>query len=55
VLPRDEVSVVLDRSLRVRRTLRDGDASAGDERDEDEQEGQESSHNGLRSVWETGS
>jgi hypothetical protein len=29
----------MDDLLRVRRTLRDGHASAGDERDEDEQEG----------------
>jgi hypothetical protein len=30
---------VVDDLLRVRRTLRNGHASAGDERDEDEQEG----------------
>jgi alkylation response protein AidB-like acyl-CoA dehydrogenase len=31
----------------MRRTLRDGDASAGDERDEDQQEGKKPSHNRL--------
>jgi alkylation response protein AidB-like acyl-CoA dehydrogenase len=36
--------------VRVRRTLRDGDASARDERDEAEQEGKKPSHNRLRSV-----
>jgi hypothetical protein len=30
---------VVDGRPRVRRTLRNGDASAGDERDQDEQEG----------------
>jgi hypothetical protein len=34
----------------LRRTLRHGDASAGDEREEDEQEGKKPSHNRLRSV-----
>jgi hypothetical protein len=36
--------------VRVRRTLRDGDASAGNERDEEEQEGKKPSHTRLRSV-----
>jgi hypothetical protein len=31
----------------MRRTLRDGDASAGDERDEDEQERKKPPHNRL--------
>ena len=38
-LPRHDVNVLVDSRLRVRRTLRNGDASAGDERDEDQQEG----------------
>ena len=40
---------VVGHRRRVRRTLRDGDASAGDERDEDEQEGKKPSHYRLRS------
>ena len=41
---------VVDGALRVRRTLRHGHASARDERDEDEQEGEQPTHFRLRSV-----